>query len=235
MRRAPALPEPPLTPEPPRKDTPAPPVDAITPEPKKTVPEVTECPRCKSKLVDVAGLGWCPRCGYCHSLEQDRAAVPLPTRAATENAKKPKSEDVILLLGKVPGWSWVMLAGAALLFLCTALIGYSQHLTPFGRCLWCTVQIAVGAVVLFLANFWALLCVAAEDETITAKDIFFPIRLWTLTCKRLPRTRAQLWLAAWGLAAILSAAVFVGGLGEWLKYLPKPSTANVPPAKTQKN
>ena len=41
-------------------------------------------------------------------------------------------------------------------------------------------------------------------------------------------------LAVWALTAILSAAILVGHLSEWLKYLPKPAkTAFAPPAVTR--
>jgi hypothetical protein len=224
-RPVPALPElPPLVPDSPRKELPLPTPEALTPEPK-TEPKITECPRCKNKLVDAAGLGWCSQCGYCHSLEQDRARAPVPTPTAHKSLSNPGTLDSLRLLVKVPSWFWVMLAGAVVVMLCTWLLVHSQRITPFGRCLWCTVQIGLGAVILFLASFWALLQVAAEDETITAKDVFLPVRLWTLTCKRLPKSRCQVWLAVWAAAGILSAAIFVGGLSEWFKYLPKASTA----------
>lgn len=234
-RPVPALPElPPLVPDPPRNELSLPAPEAVAPELEKVEPKVTECPRCKNKLVDAAGLGWCSQCGYCHSLEQDRAKVPVPTPATTKKSSSPETLEVLFLLVRVPSWFWVMVAGAAVVFLCTWLMVYSQRITPFSRCLWCTIQIGLGAVVLFLASFWSLIQVAAEDETITAKDVFLPIRLWTLTCKRLPKTRVQIWLAVWAVAAILSAAVLVGGLGEWLKCLPKPSTAALSrPASTR--
>ncbi len=151
--------------------------------------------------------------------------MPVPTPAAARRARNPGTLDVLLLLVKVPSWFWVMIAGAIVVALITWLMVHTQRLTPFGRCAWCTIQIGLGAVILFLASFWALIQVASEDETITAKDVFLPIRLWTLTCNRLPKTRLQVWLAVWAATAIVSAAVFVGGFSEWLKYLPKPSTA----------
>jgi len=193
----------------------------------KKEPAVTTCPKCEGKLVDAAGLGWCQRCGYCHSLEQDRVKVPVAAPKPMGKAKKPGAGEFVVLLTRTPSWFWVMLGGVVVVIGVTCLTAKPFRPTPFSRCLWCTVQIGAGAIVTFLAGFWALLSVASEDETMTAKDLFLPVRLWGLTCKRLPRTRWQVWLAVWGVTAILSAAVLVGGLSEWLKYLPKTASAEI--------
>jgi len=237
VSRVPALPElPPLAPDPPCE--PAPPKkasaatkDVVGPAPAKVEPSVTTCPRCQGKLVDAAGLGWCQSCGYCHSLEQDRAKAPVAAPIAAGKRKKPSSTEFLVLLVNVPSWFWTMLGGVVIVIGVTVLTAKPFRPTPFAQCLWCTLQIGLGALVMFLASFWALLSVASEDETMSAKDMFLPGRLWSLTCKRLPRTRWQVWLAVWGVTAILSAAVLVGGLGEWLKYLPKSKAEISPPGK----
>src|SRR4051794_37735147 len=50
----------------------APPADA---------PPVEACPRCEKPLIDPARLGWCQACGYCRSLDEDRARLPLAPEA----------------------------------------------------------------------------------------------------------------------------------------------------------
>src|SRR5258708_5777213 len=40
------------------------------------------CPRCGGKLVNPTSLGWCPTCGYCRSLAEDGAKIPLSTEPA---------------------------------------------------------------------------------------------------------------------------------------------------------
>jgi hypothetical protein len=192
---------------------------------KEAAPTVTTCPRCGGKLIDPQGLGWCQGCGYCHSLEQDRVKVRLHPPPAARRAKDPGPLDFILLLTKVPSWFWTMLAGAGLIVMFTTVTDQPYRKTPDARMIWCTVQIAVGFFVLLGAAFWALLTVAPAEEGISAKNLFFQGRVWALTFKRLPETRLQVWLAAWGIAAILSAAMLVGGLKHWFKYLPKASSA----------
>src|SRR6266704_3570259 len=36
------------------------------------------CPRCGGKLINPESLGWCRACGYCSSLEEERAKAVLP-------------------------------------------------------------------------------------------------------------------------------------------------------------
>jgi len=33
----------------------------------------TACPRCRGKLADPEGLGYCPRCGFCRAVEREKA------------------------------------------------------------------------------------------------------------------------------------------------------------------
>jgi hypothetical protein len=205
------------------------PAPALAAAPKKNAPPaVTICPRCAGKLTDPDGLGWCQRCGYCHSLEQDRAKVRLKPPPAAHKAKEAGLLEFVLLLFKVPSWFWTMLAGAGLVALLTMLTGQSHLKTPLARMLWCSGQIAVGMIMVLGAAFWALLVVAPADEGISTKNLFFQGRVWILTFQRLPKTRWQVWLAAWGIAAILSALIFIGNLNQWFKHLPKPAQALVP-------
>jgi hypothetical protein len=134
----------------------------------------------------------------------------------------------------IPGWFWILVAGIVTVITFTVLTGKFYRRSAFDRALWCTVQIGSGLVLLFAAQFWALIKVAPEDESLSAKDMMVPARLWGVAIKRLPSTRLQVWIAAWALAAIISASILIGGLDHWLKYLPKPSKAAlVPPCNTR--
>src|SRR5689334_21991523 len=88
--RAPELPQLPSLPPEPRQpaavpSAPAPEAlaEAKTAKAYDARPVVAACPRCRGKLTDPAGLGWCQRCGYCHSLEQVKAKVPVQVAAQT--------------------------------------------------------------------------------------------------------------------------------------------------------
>jgi hypothetical protein len=88
------------------------------------------------------------------------------------------------------------------------------------RAAWCTGQIGLGLVLILVAQIWALIVIAPDDEKLGNRDAIMPGRLWVLTTRRLPRTCRQVWLGAWGLAAILAALFVVGGLAHWMTYLP---------------
>jgi hypothetical protein len=181
----------------------------------------TDCPRCGKPLTDPHGMGWCQGCGFCKSLAEDKAKVVLEPAAAQAT---PKSLAGVVEAGKlatqIPRWFWPLMLGVI------GFAGASQlparQLAPnsLERALWTTGQIAAGLSLILLAQFIALLRIAPEDEKLSFKDMFLPTRLWVLVFKRLPALRVPVWLAGWGLAIIVSACVFIGGLGYWMTYLP---------------
>jgi hypothetical protein len=89
------------------------------------------------------------------------------------------------------------------------------------------VQVGVGVVLIFVGQLIALVYVAPEDEKLSFKDAIVPTRLWTLVGKRLNRLYGCLWISVWGLATVVFAFVFIGGLQHWMSYLPN-SNKNQP-------
>src|SRR5947209_18438152 len=74
-------------PKPPPLPTPKPPpLPAVAPVVLEALPESSavqlggqpdRCPKCQGPLVSPETLGWCQKCGYCRSLEEDKARVRL--------------------------------------------------------------------------------------------------------------------------------------------------------------
>src|SRR5438876_7605992 len=95
-----------------------------TPEPEATA-DASVCPKCGSKLVNPEGLGWCAKCGFCRTLQEDSAKADLVAKPA---APRPKSSSALgiteffELLARLPRWFWILLAGIA------AIIGASVAL-----------------------------------------------------------------------------------------------------------
>ena len=173
------------------------------------------CPRCRKPLIDPKGLGWCKACGYCHSLADTETKAPAPAAAKLTTMTATGSA-----IGQTPTWFWVTLIGIVLLAGTTFVCGRFLTMAPLERALLTTIQIVAGLACLFVGQFIALMRIAPEDSTLGFWDAIFPFRLYGFVFKRLPATRHTVYLGAWGVAAIVAAAVFIGGLGHWLTYLP---------------
>jgi hypothetical protein len=117
-------------------------------------------------------------------------------------------------------WVWVTLMGMLLVAGATFALANCLTFSPLQRALLTSVQIAAGFALMFAGQFFGLLRIAPEESTLSFKDAVFPFRLYGLIFKRLPSTRYTVYLGAWGLAAIVAATVFIGGLGHWFTYVP---------------
>lgn len=197
------------------------PATVPTAQPEAAPANANACPRCDKPLIDPDGLGWCRACGYCRSLEEERAKQPLDAPAPAPGKSSPFGiVEFGRLLVHLPSWLWVLLGGFGLVVLMSLPAMLTLPEGMLSRCLWSTVQIIVGVLMILAAQFWALMELADSDDRLGAKDGIISGRLWVLTLARLPETRKQVWLAAWGLAAILAALFLIGGLSHWFTYLP---------------
>jgi hypothetical protein len=190
--------------------------------PAESAPEVVPCPRCGGKLTNPEGLGWCPSCGYCRSLEQDanKAALATPT-----TARKPSALGVVEfgeMLAKVPRWFWGTLGGIAVVVVISLAADFTLAEESLPRALWSSIQLFLGLIGILAAQIWAFILIAPESEHLSAKDLILSARLWSLTFRRLPETQKKVWLGAWSFAAVLSSVFLVGGFSYWYQfYKPK--------------
>jgi hypothetical protein len=188
--------------------------EAPSAEPAATNP----CPKCAKPLTDAAGLGWCPACGYCRALAE--------TAGKTDPAKPASSPEVDVTpatlaaaAARLPLWVAPLAVGMGLFVVVSLYIGKLLPPNSFERALWTTLQIMVGLGVLFAGQFIALIYIAPQDEKLGFKDAIFPFRLYGLVFQRLPQLRLSVWCLGWGVSIIVSAFVFIGGLGHWFTYL----------------
>jgi hypothetical protein len=182
------------------------------------------CPRCQNKLVDAAGLGWCSKCGYCQSLEDDKDKVRKPQPQKTTNLTG-GTGDAFRLIVQLPSWVWLLVMGVGIIGGLSFCIGQQFAPDSFQRAVWCTSQIGAGLLLMLAAQFWALTYLAPHDENVGVKDVFLPFRLWTVMFRHMPAMRWPVSVVAWSLAIILCGAIFIGGLSHWMNYLPGSKTA----------
>jgi hypothetical protein len=178
------------------------------------------CPKCGGSLTDPEGLGWCPGCGYCRSVAEEQAVVPVVEEAAP--ARKPSAlgaSEFAETLKLMPGWGWVLLGGVAV------AVGVSlaaDHWLPeesLPRALWSATQMVLSVVGLVVAQIWAVAMVGEREEGLGAKDVILGGRVWRAALRRLPATRRPVSLGAWSLTALVCGAVVVGGFGYWLELV----------------
>jgi hypothetical protein len=178
------------------------------------------CPRCTKPLADPRGLGWCQACGYCRTLEEDCAHLPLAKPAAKEPAApQPPSTAP----ANRSTWPIVLIVGVVLLAVICFAASRFVPLTPLQRATWTSVQIALGVLLVLEGQCYALIVLAPKDEKLNFIDAIVPFRLYGLVCENLPRLRLTLWFSSWGLTMVFSALICVGGLSHWLTVLPKSS------------
>ena len=166
-------------------------------------------------MAETAGLGWCAACGYCRSFEEDQALFAKPA-ASAPTAVAETSKAVTTM----PAWVWLMVVGLLGVAVASYWTGLQLPKRSYSRALWCTVQVAAGLFLAFVAQFIALVRLAPHDETLSFKDALFPGRLWAVGFKHMRIFAFHFCLAVWGLALVTSAFVFVGGLDYWFDLLP---------------
>jgi len=176
------------------------------------------CPRCKKPLIDPKGLGWCKACGYCKSLAESEAAAPV-----VEEKRAPELGGLTatgVAIGQAPLWMWVTLIGLGAVIGGTWAAGKYLTLTPFNRALFTTLQMCGGLALMFLGQFMGMMRMAPDDPTMGFKDAIFPFKLYGMALKYMPSTQWTIYFGVWGLAAIISVNIFVGGMLHWLEHLP---------------
>jgi hypothetical protein len=181
-------------------------------------PGAVPCPRCGGKLTNPEGLGWCPSCGYCRSLDEGAGKMAI---AAAQGPRKPSPLGIVEffeVLGKLPFWLWMLVGGSAIVAAISVAADFVLPEESLARALWSTIQVATGLLGLFAAQVWAFLLIAPESEHISAKDLILSARLWSMACRRLPQSQRQVWLGGWSATTMLSAIFLIGGFSYWYQF-----------------
>jgi hypothetical protein len=199
--------------------------ELVEPEPEWAVliedapPNPTACPRCQGPLIDPQGLGWCRKCGYCRSIEEDRDR--LPVKPAGVRSMSPLGiVEFFQLCTKIPAWIYIMLIGCVGVVLASLPPAFGLAPNSLPRTLWSTIQIGVGMATIFAAQLILVFALAPSDDKLNFMDALLPFRLWGMAFKKAGQLRVPFLMAAWGYAAIASAILVIGGLDFWTRFLP---------------
>ena len=199
--------------------------EAVVSETSETAP----CPKCGSKLINPESLGWCPKCGYCRSLEQDATNLPLSLQLQGKSAKKPSPLGVVefweMVVG-LPRWLKVLVVGTIIAVLVSFLMNAVLPRETMSRAVWSTIQLVAGVVGLVAAQVWSVILIAPYEERVGPKDMFVPGKIWGFVFRRLPDMQKQLWLGTWSLSAGVCAVCLIGGLDFWYQYYKPKKFAN---------
>ncbi len=185
-------------------------------------PDAAACPRCGGKLTNPDGLGWCPGCGYCRSLEEEgKALAAAPAPVAPKQPSLLGAAEFAQVLTLLPSWLWPLLGGSAVV---AGISIAADCLLPeecLTRALWSAIQMLLAVVGLILSQLWAVLLIGADEEKVGARDVIMigSMRLWRGTLRRLPRTRIPVWIGAWCLTALICGGTVVGGFNYWLEMV----------------
>jgi hypothetical protein len=180
-------------------------------------PDPSACPRCGGKLANPDGLGWCPKCGYCRSLDGDETPAALaPKRVASKPPSALGASEFGEAMKHMPRWVWPLLGGAAAVAVLSVAVDSLLPEECLTRALWSAFQLVLSIIGLIAAQLWAVLMVGARVDGLGAKDLIFPGRSWPAALRRLPATRKPVWLGGWSVTGLICAVLVVGGFNYWL-------------------
>jgi hypothetical protein len=179
------------------------------------------CPRCGAALVNPGSLGWCQKCGYSQSLEEE---APVTSRM---NQRRAPSRLGMLelwdLIRETPRWLRILLAGVVVIAVLSLIPNHFLDEDCLERAIYTTVQIGVGLLMCIGATIWACVWIGiATEKEISPKDFILPFQMWSVAFGYLPRSRKPVTCLAWGVAVQVCAVLLIGGLDFWWEvYNPK--------------
>ena len=193
-------------------------------------PDVKACPQCGS--TEPWGISsWCPNCFYHPRMGQMTFAPPPPDPEVRhlQPGYSHKSESYAEILKALPLWGHVLWVGLVSIFGLSVFM--SIKLPSFGpeRAIWTLAQALIGMIAAGTAHVLVFFSAVPVTDKYGPFDLFLkPLDFWRYAIRKLPAKPWRLWMFAWGLTAMLSALVLIGGIRYSVifetKSTPKKST-----------
>ncbi len=96
------------------------------------------CPRCQEKLLNPASIGWCPKCGYCRSIAEEKINLSENSDGPARKASPLGALEFYQVLKKLPRWLYVLAGGSAAICVFSGLMGLALGSFPLTRAIWST-------------------------------------------------------------------------------------------------
>src|SRR5262249_43189056 len=160
---------------------------------------------------DPDGLGYCPRCGFCRAVEQEKALAQAAPAQEAANGQLAASWQAAR---GPPGSAWGILGATVFLVPVSFLAHRHLGVSSRARYFWMAAQIALGITSFFAAQVWAFILVR-QKERVGVLDLVFPGNLWRHAFLGLPETGGPFSLCAFGSVALLTGALWIGKW-DWL-------------------
>ena len=198
----------------PRADGKRIPADKPSPSRQTASDDELFCPRCRNPLIDARGLGLCQACGYCRTIVEE--CMPRTAFAPRWLARLGLLQ-CWELLDRMPAWVWGVLAAVVAVLPVCHVADRRLPLDSPQRAYWSTIQLGLGLLAILAAQVWTLVYLRKHRYHLGLIDLVFPSHLWYLAFRRVPDTNGAIGLAGGGVAAMLAAVLWVGGLSYWIQ------------------
>ena len=173
------------------------------------------CEKCQATLASAA-VTICRKCVWYASLgtfvELDPNWETTPDDEAPAAKAQPAS-GLQMWLNLVPRWGWVIIASVFVVVIESVLVRLLTSAEGSVRTAWSLTQLAIGAMTVTGCHVFNFLSLAADDADVGLLDLFLkPFRLWTRTCRQLPK---RLWFfdaLVCGLTAVVMSFLVIGGI-----------------------
>ena len=173
----------------------------------------TACPRCRGKLADPEGLGYCPRCGFCRAVEREKAQAQTAAAQLCEAANRQVATNWQAVQA-LPASVWVILVATVFLLPISYLAHRNLAADSRARYVWMAAQISLGVASLAASQLWAFVLVRRKEK-VGLRDLVFPGNLWRHAVHGLPETGGPFSLCAFGGVAVLTGVLWIGRW-DWL-------------------
>ena len=113
----------------------------------------------------------------------------------------------------VPGWLLILGGGIFTILAASLAASVYFHVRGGHRAFWATIELLAGSSCVIVAHTIASRAAVRGNRRLTLLDVVSsPILIWQPAVDNLPQTRGRIYSAAWGLTAVFSATMIIGGI-----------------------